>query len=110
ALGRKLWGLTTSDAVVRTFSFEILLFSALASVFIVRERRRFWCSRPSPFLAGIILADAVAGAAVAKIGIPGVFPPLPLTMTVFLLGYNLAVSLILNDSVKTFLFARTGRD
>jgi len=104
--GQAIWGLATSDPVVQTFSFEILLFSALASVFVVRERRRFWDSRPSRLLLGLVLLDALAGAVIATTGLPGVFPPLPVKMTLFLIGYNLAVSLVLNDSVKLLLLRR----
>ena len=106
ALGQAFWRLRTSDPVIRTFSFEILLFSAVTSIFVIRERRRFWSSRPSRLLLTIMALDILAGALISTLGIPGLFPALPVAMTLFLLGWNLALSLILNDFVKVLLLKR----
>jgi H+-transporting ATPase len=103
AIGQPLWHLRTSDPVIRTFSFEILLFSAVTSIFVIRERRRFWNSRPSRLLLTIMSLDILGGALISTLGIPGQFPALPIATTLFLLGWNLALSLILNDSVKVLL-------
>ena len=106
AVGQALWRLRTSDPVNRTFSFEILLFSAVTSIFVIRERRHFWSSRPSRLLLTIMALDILAGALISTLGIPGVFPPLPLAMTLVLLGWNLALSLIFNDFVKFVLLKK----
>jgi H+-transporting ATPase len=106
ALGQAFWHLRTSDPVVRTFSFEILLFSAVTSIFVIRERRRFWSSRPSRLLLSIMALDIIAGALISTFGISGLFPALPVMMTLFLLGWNLAFSLILNDYVKVLLLKK----
>jgi len=103
AIGQALWRLRTSDPVIQTFSFEILLFSAVTSIFVIRERRRFWSSRPSRWLLTIMSLDILAGALISTFGFPGLFPALPIAMTLFLLGWNLALSLILNDSAKVLL-------
>jgi hypothetical protein len=50
--------------------------------------------------------DMLAGALISTFGIPGLFPALPVAMTLFLLGWNLALSLILNDYVKSLLFKK----
>jgi H+-transporting ATPase len=102
-LGQALWRLRTSDPIIQTFSFEILLFSAVTSIFVIRERRRFWRSRPSRLLLAVMTLDIVAGVLISTLGIPGLFPALPVAMTLFLLGWYLAFSLILNDSVKVLL-------
>jgi H+-transporting ATPase len=107
ALGQALWRLRTSDPVIRTFSFEILLFSAVTSIFVIRERRRFWSSRPSRLLLTIMALDILAGALISTFGIPGLFPALPVAMTLFLLSWNLALSLILNDYVKLLLLKKS---
>lgn len=107
ALGQVLWHLRTSDPVVRTFSFEILLFSAVTSLFVIRERRHFWSSRPSWLLMTIMALDMIAGGLISTFGLPGLFPALPVVMTLFLLGWNLAFSMILNDAVKFFLFRKS---
>lgn len=106
ALGQAFWQLRTSDPLVRTFSFEILLFSAVTSIFVIRERRRFWSSRPSRLLLTIMAVDIIAGALISTFGISGLFPALPVAMTIFLLGWNLALSLIVNDYVKLLLLKK----
>jgi len=106
ALGQALWRLRTSDPVIRTFSFEILLFSAVTSIFVIRERRHFWSSRPSRLLLTIMALDILAGALISTFGIRGLFPALPVAMTLFLLGWNIALSLILNDYVKLLLLKK----
>lgn len=107
ALGQAFWHLRTSDPVIRTFSFEILLFSAVTSIFVIRERRRFWSSRPSRLLLTIMALDIIAGALISTFGISGLFPALPVAMTLFLLGWNLALPLILNDYVKLLLLKKS---
>jgi H+-transporting ATPase len=106
ALGQAFWRLRTSDPVIRTFSFEILLFSAVTSIFVIRERRRFWNSRPSRLLLTIMALDILAGSLISTFGITGLFPALPVAMTLFLLGWNLVLSLALNDYVKLLLLRR----
>jgi H+-transporting ATPase len=102
-LGQVLWQLRTSDPMVRTFSFEILLFSAVTSIFVIRERRHFWSSRPSRLLLTVMALDILAGALISTLGIKGLFPPLPISMTLFLFGWNVGFSLLLNDSVKILI-------
>jgi H+-transporting ATPase len=106
ALGQVIWHLQTSDPVIRTFSFEVLLFSAVTSIFVIRERRRFWNSRPSRLLLTIMALDIIGGALISTFGIPGLFPAVPVAMTLFLLGWNLALSLIINDFVKFLLLRK----
>ncbi|MGZ5496062.1 MAG: hypothetical protein ACXWFO_04840, partial [Candidatus Aminicenantales bacterium] len=85
---------------------EILLFSAVTSIFVIRERRRFWSSGPSRLLLTIMALDIIAGALISTFGISGLFPALPVAMTLFLLGWNLVLSLILNDYVKLLLLKK----
>lgn len=108
ALGLKLRGLRLSDPVVRTFSFEILLFSALASIFVIRERRHFWSSAPSRTLGGIIAVDALVGILIALVGIPGQLPPLPPAMIGLAVGFSAVSALGLNDFLKVRLLRKMG--
>jgi magnesium-transporting ATPase (P-type) len=105
-LGQAFWHLGTRDPIIRTFSFEILLFSAVTSIFVIRERRHFWSSRPSRLLLTIMALDILAGAMISTFGIPSLFPAIPVAMTLFLLGWNLVFSLILNDFVKLLLLKK----
>ena len=51
--------------------------------------------------------DIIAGALISTFGISGLFPALPVVMTLFLLGWNLALSLIINDYVKVLLLKKS---
>lgn len=107
-IGLKLWHLSPADAVVKTFSFEILFFSALMSIFVIRERRHFWSSAPSRLLLCAVFADALIGIGLSTLGIPGVLHPLPLPMTALVVGYNVFFSLAVNDSIKFQLIKKMG--
>ena len=102
------WHLAPADPAVRTLSFEILLYSAMLSVFVVRERRHFWSSRPSGTLLGLILLDMLAGAVIATFGIPGVLTAIPLARSLLVIGYSLVFALFVNDLVKVRLLQRKG--
>lgn len=69
--------------------------------------QRFWSSRPSRLLLTIMALDILAGALISTFGIHGLFPALPIAMTLFLLGWNFALSLILNDYVKAFFLTKS---
>jgi H+-transporting ATPase len=105
-IGLNLWHWTPSDPHVQTLSFEILLFSALSSIWVIRERRHFWSSPPSRVLLIAVLADAFVGVLISCFGIPGALPPLPLPATLLLIGYNLVFSLFVNDRVKIHLLKK----
>jgi H+-transporting ATPase len=102
-LGLKIWHLGPAAPMVRTFSFEILFFSAVTSIFVVRERRHFWSSAPSRVLSIVILIDILAGTSIATLGFPGSLEPLPLSMTALVIGFNIVFSLFVNDAVKILL-------
>ena len=105
-LGLEFWHMALSDSAVQTFSFEILFFSAVTSIFVIRERRHFWSSRPSQMLLSIILLDLLAGTIIATIGIPGVLQRLPLPVTFSVIGFNVIFSLFVNDLAKTHLLRK----
>jgi H+-transporting ATPase len=106
ALGLALWKLPLSDPKVRTFSLEILLFTALASIFVIRERRAFWSSSPSRTMGIIIALDALVGVLIALIGIPGQLPPLPPAMIALTVGLSAVSALGLNDFLKVRLLKK----
>lgn len=105
-IGLKIWHLSPSDPHVQTFSFEILFFSAVTSIFVVRERRHFWSSMPSRMLLSVILVDMLVGIMISALGIPGALQRIPLPMTAFVIGFNVIFSLFVNDSVKTRLIKK----
>jgi H+-transporting ATPase len=88
-----------------TFTFESLLFFAAFSIVLIRERRRWWASRPSAILSIALFGDACAGIAVAAFGL-GELHPLQLPEMVLIVAYSLLFSLIVNDFIKTAFIAR----
>jgi H+-transporting ATPase len=105
-MGLTIWHLSPSDPRVQTFSFEILFFSAAASIFVVRERRHFWSSKPGRLLLSVVLADMFVGAMIAVLGIPGALQRIPLSMIAFVVGFNIIFSLFFNDFVKIWLIKK----
>ncbi len=105
-MGLNIWHLSPADPHVQTFSFEILFFSAVTSIFVVRERRHFWSSRPSWVLMSVILVDMLVGIMISTLGIPGALQSIPWPMTAFVIGFNILFSLFVNDFVKIRLIKK----
>lgn len=104
-IGTGYLGLAGDIEAVNTFGFELMIYFAILSLFVTRERRHFWDSRPSQTLFATLLLDAILAAVVATIGIPGT-KPIPLTVIVFVIGYAFVFSLCVNDVVKFVLAKR----
>ena len=98
-------GLARDYAAVQTFSFAILFYFGMLSVFMVRERGHFWHSPPSRPLFIIILADMIAVAGLLTIGIPGL-TPIPLSDTLIVIGLAVFFSFGVNDLVKYLMLNR----
>jgi H+-transporting ATPase len=106
-IGFKYFGLNADIEALQTFTFEILLYFAIFSLFVVRERRHFWDSMPSKTLLSVLTLDAIIGMIVATVGIPGM-KPIPFTQTLAVIGYAFAFSLVVNDLIKFILVKETG--
>lgn len=91
-----------SKGALSTFSFEVLFFFAIASIFIVRERGRFWHSLPGTTLMIVIAIDAVVAICLATFGWLG-FGPIPIHQTLWVIGYSFFVSFCINDYIKYLL-------
>jgi H+-transporting ATPase len=104
-LGRRFLDLS-SIATLNTFSFDMLLFGGLFTIFVVRERGNFWKSKPSRPLLIAIAADMVISSAVSILGIPGLAPIPPLYVAIAL-GWFFLFGLLVNDQVKTRLLPLT---
>jgi len=107
AIGWRAFGLATHDEALHTFTFQTLFYFALFSIVSIRERRRFWASRPSGILAAALLLDALVGTAVSMTGIPGL-APLPWAQTAVVFGYAMMCCLLVNDPLKVALIRRVG--
>ncbi|MHB9033995.1 MAG: plasma-membrane proton-efflux P-type ATPase [Anaerolineae bacterium] len=106
-IGYRWFGIGSNVQLLYTFSFGILLYNALFSIFAVRERRHFWDSRPSATMLWANGIDVVVGAVIMTVGIPGL-APLPISATLFIIGYSLLFSLVINDLAKWLVIRKTG--
>ncbi|MGC8560544.1 MAG: plasma-membrane proton-efflux P-type ATPase [Phycisphaerae bacterium] len=98
-VGRHFMSLPATQTLV----FLALVFSGLATVYLVRESQSFWKSRPGTFLLCATAGDVVVVSAMAVFGI--LMTPVPFTMVVGLLAATLAMMFIL-DLVKKPLMRR----
>ena len=87
------------------FIFAYLVFSGLSNVFILRERRHFWHSRPSKPLLTAIVVDVALVSGVSLFGFYNL-SPITLAELTFALGWALVSSLIVNDPIKVKLADR----
>jgi hypothetical protein len=83
------------------------LYFALFSILSIRERRRFWASRPSGLLILALLLDALVGTVLSTTGVPGL-APLPWAETLIIFGYAMICSLFVNGVLKVALMKRVG--
>jgi H+-transporting ATPase len=102
SIGWEHFGLATNNNALYTFSFLTLLYFAVFSVASARERRAFWSTMPSKSLMAALLADALTGTILTRVGLPGLMPlPWPLTLLIF--GYAMVSCLLVNDTVKVVM-------
>jgi H+-transporting ATPase len=87
---------------LHTFSFEILFYFAVFSIFVVREREHFWHSMPSKTLLLSIFIDIIVSLLITTFGLFG-FHPLPISYTFLVMIYAFFFSLVVNDWIKILL-------
>jgi H+-transporting ATPase len=71
---------------LQTLVFILLVFSGQGTVYLVRERRHFWKSRPGGWLLLSSLLDILVVSTLAMTGIPALLTPLPPTLVLLTLG------------------------
>ena len=94
-------------APTQTLVFVMLVATGQATIYLVRERRHLWASRPSLWMLGATVADLVVVTAFAARGI--LMAAVPLVDIGVLLGAVLAATLLL-DLLKAPLLARIRSD
>jgi H+-transporting ATPase len=87
---------------LRTFTFCMLTFGGMFTIFVVRERSHFWKSMPSKTLLAAIGGNMLITALISMIGIPGLVPIPPLYVLIAWAWY-LVFALIVNDFIKVRL-------
>jgi H+-transporting ATPase len=90
---------------LRTFVTLLLIFTSQFRVYIVRERRHFWSSRPGKEL---FVSTSAAIVGFALLGVYGiVIPPLTVPQVLFILGFSALFTLSL-DPIKFYVFRKFG--
>jgi len=90
---------------LRTFVLLVLIFTSQFRVYIVRERNRFWSSRPGKELLISTMATIVFFTLLGVYGI--IIPPLAWYEVLFSLGFSALFTLSL-DPLKYYLFGVFG--
>ncbi|MCC8153053.1 MAG: hypothetical protein LIP01_01865 [Tannerellaceae bacterium] len=98
-IGWYYFDLKSNEGQLYTFSFITLLFFSLVVVFVIREKRHFWSSKPGTIDTVVLAADFIGGAVLSQTGLFEL-KPLPFHATLFVIGWVLFFSLTLNDYVK----------
>jgi plasma-membrane proton-efflux P-type ATPase len=101
-IGWSHFGLAANDKAQYTFSFLLLLYFAVFSVVSARERHAFWSTMPSKTLMAALMADALTGTILTRVGLPGL-PPLPWSQTLAIFAYAMVSCLVVNDAVKVLM-------
>lgn len=103
AVGIHRLGFGTAE--LRTLAFVTLVFGSQVTVYLVRERRHMWRSRPSVWLALSSLADVGIASTLAVTGVL-MAPLAPLIVACVLLG-AIAFGVVV-DIVKPAIFRALG--
>ncbi|HIH02793.1 MAG TPA: plasma-membrane proton-efflux P-type ATPase [Methanoregulaceae archaeon] len=98
-------GRANDYGAVQTFSFAILFYLGMLTVFVVRERGHFWESFPSMPLFASTLIDMIVVTVLVTVGIPGL-APIPLVDTLTVAGLSVFFSFAINDTVKYRMLGR----
>jgi len=80
----------------------MLLYFAVFSVLSARERRWFWTTMPSKTLMAALVADAITGTVLTRVGLPGLMP-LSWSNTLAIFAYALVSCLVVNDAIKVVM-------
>ena len=101
-VGLGLLGISKNNELLKSFSFSILFYFGMFTVFVVRERGHFWNSLPGKTLLIITIADMIIVAFLLTFGFPGL-TPIPITHTLVVIGMAAFFSFVVNDFVKYIL-------
>ena len=105
--GINLLHISPGNASFQTFGFSSVFYFAVFTILTVRERRHFWNSRPSGYMATALLVDVIAIALISTLGLPGL-APLGIGDVVFIIAYAAVMFFGVNDFAKYLLMERLG--
>ncbi|MFP3164669.1 MAG: plasma-membrane proton-efflux P-type ATPase [Acidianus sp.] len=90
---------------IHTFIFDMLVFTGQFTVYMVRERRSMWSSRPSNFLLISSIFDIIFISTISVLGI--LVYPIPLQYVLLILGVSFGFTVIF-DRIKNISFKTVG--
>ncbi|MUM65519.1 plasma-membrane proton-efflux P-type ATPase [Acidianus infernus] len=90
---------------IHTFIFDMLVFTGQFTVYMVRERRSMWSSRPSNFLLISSIFDIIFISTISALGI--LVYPIPLQYVLLILGISFGFTVIF-DHIKNISFKTVG--
>jgi len=90
---------------IHTFIFDMLVFTGQFTVYMVRERRSMWSSRPSNFLLISSIFDIIFISTISVLGI--LVYPIPLQYVLLILGVSFGFTVIF-DHIKNISFKTVG--
>ena len=99
------FGLDSNLAKLQTFIFVWLTLSGYFTVLSIRERRHFWESMPSKWLAFALVLNTLIVYVISTIGLPGL-SPITNVEFLFIIMYGFVFCLLVNDLVKVPLAKR----
>ena len=97
ALG--FFGLDSNLGKLQTFIFVWLSLSGYYTVLSIRERRHFWESMPSKWLALALVLNTLVVYVISTMGLPGL-DPITSPEFLFIILYGFVFCLLVNDLVK----------
>ncbi len=98
-IGLGFFGLDSNIEKLQTFTFVWLTLSGYYTVLSLRERKHFWESKPSLWLALALVLNTAIVYVISTLGLLGLSSITSLEF-VFLLAYGFVVCLVINDLVK----------
>ncbi len=104
-IGYTYFGLSGHIDQLHTYTFQMLIFMELLDLLIIRERKRFWCSKPSRFLLSAVGIDLVLVFLISILGLPGVAPIAP-AAALTVAAVTLVFVFLANDSLKVLLIRK----
>ncbi len=96
------FGLATNENASYSFSFLMLLYFAAFSVISARERSWFWSTMPSKTLLAALIANALTGTILTRIGLLGLIA-LPWWQMLTIFVYAMVSCLVVNDAMKVVM-------
>lgn len=107
-VGSSYFGLSNNIGQLQTFTFEMLIYVEMLDLLIIRERKRFWASRPSYALMLAIMLDLLLVYAIASVGLPGI-TPIPFRAAISVPILALCAAFLVNDLFKVALIKKFWR-